>query len=92
MHPSGTPALPPGRGAGALLGIALLGLATAPCARGAEIAAYFDGGMPVASIPAADLDDLIYAFAEPNDQDLCASPTPVQRQIFAELRHRVFVL
>ena len=50
------------------------------------IAAYYDGNIPVAAIPAARLDYLIYAFAEPDDRDLCAAPTAAQLDIFAGLR------
>lgn len=65
-------------------------LAMAPIAvRAAKpppIAAYYDGGMLVAEIPADKLSDIIYAFGEPNNQNLCATPTAAQRQAFAELR------
>ncbi|HKV97141.1 MAG TPA: glycoside hydrolase family 18 protein [Gammaproteobacteria bacterium] len=50
------------------------------------IAAYFDGRMTVADIPASQLSDIIYAFGEPNDQNLCAPPSAAQRKTFAELR------
>ena len=51
-----------------------------------QIAAYYDGGMPVAQIPAAKLNDLIYAFGEPNDAGACAPPTAAQAGTFAALR------
>jgi chitinase len=51
-----------------------------------QIAAYYDGGMPVAQIPAAQINDLIYAFGEPNDAGACASPTAAQAGTFAALR------
>ena len=71
-----------------VLAIALVCCALAPLTAGAapQIAAYYDGGMPVAAIPAGQLDYLIYAFAEPDDHDLCAAPTPAQLQAFADLR------
>lgn len=71
--------------AGAILST-LFGVATLPANAAPPIAAYYDGGMPVAQIPADKLSDVIYAFGEPNDQDLCAPPTSAQRQAFAELR------
>lgn len=52
----------------------------------AEVAAYYDGSVPVAAIPTGQLDYVIYAFAEPDDDDLCATPTLEQLKIFAELR------
>jgi chitinase len=68
---------------GVLLGLlGLSGLARAT----PQIAAYYDGGMPVAAIPAAKINDLIYAFGEPNDAGLCAPPTAVQSATFAALR------
>ncbi|MGH8289351.1 MAG: glycoside hydrolase family 18 protein [Steroidobacteraceae bacterium] len=51
-----------------------------------KIAAYYDGGMPIAQIPAARINDLIYAFGEPNDGGSCASPTAAQAGTFAALR------
>ncbi|MGH8294362.1 MAG: glycoside hydrolase family 18 protein [Steroidobacteraceae bacterium] len=51
-----------------------------------RIAAYYDGGMPVSRIPAAEIDDLIYAFAEPDDAGLCTPPTAAQSGTFAALR------
>jgi chitinase len=68
---------------GVLLG--LLALSTrAPAA--SRIAAYYDGGMPVSQIPAAQIEDLIYAFGEPNDRGTCAPPTAAQASTFAALR------
>ena len=43
-----------------------------------QIAAYYDGGMPVSQIPAAQINDLIYAFGEPNDAGVCTPPTAAQ--------------
>ena len=62
--------------------------AVAPPARAAvpRIVAYYDGGMPVAEIPAAKLTDIIYAFGEPDDSDVCSAPTPGQLRTFRELR------
>ncbi|MFZ0553239.1 MAG: glycoside hydrolase family 18 protein [Steroidobacteraceae bacterium] len=51
-----------------------------------EIAAYYDGGMPVSQIPAAQINDLIYAFGEPNDAGVCMPPTAAQTRTFAALR------
>jgi len=51
-----------------------------------QIAAYYDGGMPVAQIPAAKINDLIYAFGEPNDAGECTPPRPAQLGTFAALR------
>jgi chitinase len=62
-------------------------IALAPHAEAApQIAAYYDGGMPVSEIPAGQLDDLIYAFGEPNDAGLCAPATAAQTASFAALR------
>jgi chitinase len=51
-----------------------------------QIVAYYDGGMPVAEIPAAQITDLIYAFGEPNDAGVCTPPTAAQTATFAALR------
>ena len=51
-----------------------------------QVAAYYDGGMPVSQIPAAQIDDLIYAFGEPNDAGVCTPPTAAQSGTFAALR------
>jgi chitinase len=51
-----------------------------------QIAAYYDGGMPVPQIPAAQINDLIYAFGEPNDAGGCTPPTSGQTGTFAALR------
>jgi chitinase len=51
-----------------------------------RIAAYYDGGMPVAAIPAGKLSDVIYAFGEPNDTGTCTPPTQAQTQTFSALR------
>lgn len=64
----------------------LFGVATLPVSAAPPIAAYYDGGMPVAEIPADKLSDIIYAFGEPNGKNLCAPPNAAQRQVFAELR------
>lgn len=56
-----------------------------------QIAAYYDGATPVSVIPAAGIDDLIYAFGEPNDAGKCTPPTAAQTGTFAalrQLRHR----
>jgi chitinase len=63
-----------------LLGLSLQAQATP------QIAAYYDGGMPVARIPAAKINDLIYAFGEPSEAGGCTLPTAAQRGTFAALR------
>jgi chitinase len=69
--------------AGVLAGLVAL---SARAQAAPQVAAYYDGGMPVARIPAAKIDDLIYAFGEPNDAGLCAPPTAAQTGTFAALR------
>jgi chitinase len=64
----------------------LLGAAAARAGMVPQVAAYYDGGMPVEAIPAAKIDDIIYAFAEPDDGDLCTPPTASQLRTFAGLR------
>jgi chitinase len=66
--------------------LALLGLSLDARAAPPRIAAYYDGGMPVPQIPAAKIEDLIYAFGEPNDGGECTPPTAAQERTFAELR------
>ncbi|HEY7889562.1 MAG TPA: glycoside hydrolase family 18 protein [Steroidobacteraceae bacterium] len=51
-----------------------------------QITAYYDGGMPVSQIPAAQINDLIYAFGEPDDAGMCTPPTAAQSGTFAALR------
>jgi chitinase len=68
---------------GTLLG--LLGLSVQARAM-PQVAAYYDGGMPVSQIPAARINDLIYAFGEPNDAGVCTPPTAAQSGTFAALR------
>jgi len=68
---------------GVLAGLAML---TARAGAAPRVAAYYDGGMPVARIPAAKINDLIYAFGEPDDAGQCTPPTAAQEQIFAALR------
>ena len=51
-----------------------------------RVVAYYDGGMPVSRIPAAGIDDLIYAFGEPDGAGQCAPPTAAQAGTFAALR------
>jgi chitinase len=77
-----------GPGWGVLRALLLGGLvaASARAADAPRIAAYYDGGMPVAQIPAAKIDDLIYAFGEPDDGGSCAPPTAAQAETFAALR------
>lgn len=68
---------------GVLLGLLAVAVHAAAAPR---IAAYYDGGMPVSQIPAARIDDLIYAFGEPNDAGVCMAPTAKQIDTFAALR------
>jgi chitinase len=68
---------------GVLLGLMALSLRAAAAP---QIAAYYDGGMPVSQIPAARINDLIYAFGEPNDAGVCAPPTAAQSGTLAALR------
>jgi chitinase len=65
--------------------LALLGLSVQAQAT-PQVAAYYDGGMPVSQIPAAQINDLIYAFGEPNDTGVCTPPTAAQTGRFAALR------
>lgn len=51
-----------------------------------QIAAYYDGSMAVPQIPAAQINDLIYAFGEPNDAGGCTQPTAAQTGTFTALR------
>ena len=51
-----------------------------------QVAAYYDGGMPVSQIPAAQINDLIYAFGEPSDAGVCIPVTAAQSVTFAALR------
>jgi chitinase len=66
----------------------LTGLAGAVPAQAAspQVVAYYDGGMPVAAIPADRLNAVIYAFEEPNAADLCARPSAAQMRIINALR------
>jgi chitinase len=66
----------------------LLGLIVSPIRAEAvpQIAAYYDGGMPVSEIPAGKLSELIYAFGEPDDQGVCTAPTAAQTTTFTALR------
>jgi chitinase len=67
---------------GVLAGLALsAGAQAAP-----QVAAYYDGGMSVSRIPASRIDDLIYAFGEPNDAGVCTAPTAAQADTFRALR------
>jgi chitinase len=68
---------------GLLLGLVAL---SARAQAAPRIAAYYDGGMPVSQIPAASIDDLIYAFGEPDDAGVCTPPTAAQAGTFAALR------
>ena len=72
-----------------ILSGALFGLLVALSARAQatpQIAAYYDGGMPVSQIPAAKINELIYAFGEPNEAGSCTPPTAAQAATLAALR------
>ncbi|MGH8317762.1 MAG: glycoside hydrolase family 18 protein [Steroidobacteraceae bacterium] len=66
--------------------MSLLGAAAAQAGTVPQIAAYYDGGMPVAAIPASKINDIIYAFGEPDDADVCVAPTAAQSRAFEQLR------
>jgi len=68
---------------GVLMGLVALSARAEPAP---QVAAYYDGGMPVSRIPAAKINDLIYAFGEPNDAGVCTPPTAAQSGTFAQLR------
>ena len=68
---------------GALLGLAAL---SARALAAPRIVAYYDGSMPVPQIPAAHINDLIYAFGEPNEAGTCEPPTAMQLHTLAALR------
>lgn len=78
----------PGARSSILWGVLLAGLVarSASAADAPQIAAYYDGGMAVSAIPAARINDLIYAFGEPQDTGVCAPPTAAQAATFAALR------
>lgn len=69
---------------GLLLG--LLAAASGRALAAPPIAAYYDGGMPVSQIPAAQISDLIYAFGEPSDAGVCTPPPTAQAATLAALR------
>ena len=73
------------RARGGLL-LACLIAASAGAAAAPRIAAYYDGSMAVAAIPAGKVNDLIYAFGEPDDAGVCTPPTAAARHTFAQLR------
>jgi chitinase len=50
------------------------------------IAAYYSGGIPVEQIPADRLTDVIYAFGEPGDGNVCHDASAKQAAIFVQLR------
>jgi chitinase len=50
------------------------------------LAAYYDGSVPVSSIPASELTDVIYAFGEPGAGNVCHSPSREQAKAFSQLR------
>lgn len=50
------------------------------------VAAYYNGGVPVEQIPADRLTDIIFAFGEPGEGNVCHDASPRQDAIFAQLR------
>jgi chitinase len=69
-----------------VLCLSVLGTVAARAGTMPQIAAYYDGGMPVAAIPATKINDIIYAFGEPDDADVCLAPTAAQSRAFKALR------
>jgi len=61
---------------------AVRGRAEAP----AVLAAYYDGSVPVSTIPAGALTDVIYAFGEPGVGNICHSASTEQAKAFTQLR------
>ena len=51
-----------------------------------QVAAYYDGGMPVADIPAADLNAIIYSLGELTSGNVCDPPGAAQLQDLRALR------
>ncbi len=51
-----------------------------------QVAAYYDGGMPVADIPAADLNAIIYSLGEPTSGNVCDPPGEAQLKDLRALR------
>lgn len=64
----------------------VLMVSSIPAAAAPHIAAYYNGEIPVAAIPADQLTELIYAFGEPTDAGECMRPTATQTGAFAALR------
>ncbi len=60
--------------------------ATPPVRAEPVVAGYYSGEIPVAKIPAAELTNVIYAFAEPAADNTCHAPSAKQRADFAQLR------
>lgn len=50
------------------------------------LAAYYTGDVPVSSLPANVLTDVIYAFGEPGAGNICHQPGQSQIKIFSQLR------
>ncbi|HET7812786.1 MAG TPA: glycoside hydrolase family 18 protein [Candidatus Baltobacteraceae bacterium] len=50
------------------------------------VAAYYNGAVPVEQIPADRLTDVIFAFGEPGEGNVCHDASPRQAAIFAQLR------
>jgi chitinase len=55
-------------------------------AEAAQVAAYFDGRMPVADIPARDLNAILYSFGDSTAGDVCNAPTARELKTMRELR------
>ncbi|MBV9271334.1 MAG: glycoside hydrolase family 18 protein [Candidatus Eremiobacteraeota bacterium] len=50
------------------------------------VAAYYMGDVPVSTIPAQSLTDVIYAFGEPGAGNICRAASQTQNNTFAQLR------
>ncbi len=72
---------------GALVALAVFATgAPARAVAAGQVAAYYDGGMPVADIPARMLNDIIYAFEEPAAGGTCAPLGVAQDRTVRALR------
>jgi len=70
----------------ALAGMLLAGAAAAGSSPSRVLAAYYTGDVPVSSLPADHLTDVIYAFGEPGAGNICHAPAKAQTTTFAQLR------
>ena len=70
----------------ALLALVALAIGGPVRAAVAQVAAYYDGGVPVADIPAADLNAIIYSLGESVAGDVCDRPGAAQLKDLRALR------